>query len=119
MANILEKAISPDEARDMLARKGIAISTRTLKERARKIGACRVLGNCVFFLPEHLDRIFEEPKPCRDSTSATEHGGTPSPLPGSDAGDLRKRLTRNSPRISRQKKNGGNVTQLSTARNQS
>ena len=63
MTDILDRAISPADAVAKLADKGIRVSKRTLRLRARELGACRMFGNAMFLLPEHLDRIFAEPAP--------------------------------------------------------
>lgn len=117
--SLLEKAISPTEAVDRLASKGVHISERLLRKRARELGACRVLGKAMLLLPEHLDKIIAEPDPCHPSSNAETFGGIPSPLTGSASVDLRKRLTGGSPKTSRQKTNGGIVTPLFTGRNRS
>ncbi|EYR84268.1 site-specific recombinase XerD [Shinella sp. DD12] len=39
--------------------RGISISERVLRERARKLGAYRQIGRTIFFTPEDLQKIFE------------------------------------------------------------
>lgn len=57
--SILDGAISPAAAVEALAARGIKISERTLREKARRIGAYRELGQAMFFLPEDLMKIME------------------------------------------------------------
>jgi len=61
MSDILQHAITPARAVELLGERGIKVSERTLRERARKIGACRILGRTMLLLPEDIDRIFAEP----------------------------------------------------------
>lgn len=76
--SIIDRAISPAAAVDMLGIKGVQISERTLKERAKEIGAYRQIGRAIFFTPEDLERIMEpvcshsqnEPKPRTGSRAA-------------------------------------------------
>lgn len=62
-ADLLERAVSPAEAVDRLGKRGVKISERTLREKARRIGAYRELGQAMFFLPEDLEKIME-PQSC-------------------------------------------------------
>ena len=98
----LDDVISPTKAVDILWMKGIKVSERTLKERARKIGAYRKLGQAMFFLPEDLDKIME-PEQCSSpskgrkarttsraarstaSASSGQLARLPSPPPGKPA----------------------------------
>lgn len=60
---ILDNAITPAAAVDILWTKGVKVSERTLRERARKIGAYRQIGQAMFLLPEDLEKIME-PQEC-------------------------------------------------------
>ena len=62
---ILEEAMSPALAVEKLAVKGVHISERSLRKRARELGACRVFGKAMLLLPEHIEILLEEPTPCR------------------------------------------------------
>ncbi|EXL10023.1 hypothetical protein BG36_07605 [Aquamicrobium defluvii] len=68
-ASILDRAISPSEAVEILWKRGVEVSERTLKERAREIGAYRQIGRAIFFTPDDLERIMEPPA-CSPSPSA-------------------------------------------------
>ena len=77
VARILQDGKTPAQWVDALAAMGVDVSERTLRERARSLGACRVLGKAMILLPEHIDLIFEEPEQCRSrNTSATVSGGS-------------------------------------------
>src|SRR5690554_4034722 len=112
---ILDKAISPSEAVDRLAAKGVHISERALRKRARELGACRVLGKAMLLLPEHIDQIISEPEPCRTYSNAGMSGGTHFPLVASATEEALRRLTRNSQKISPQRNTGERVVPMSTA----
>lgn len=75
---LLDEAMSPTEAVEKLAAKGVHISERALRRRAREIGACRVFGKAMLLLPEHLEILLEEPAPCRsESTTGTASAAPP------------------------------------------
>ena len=65
-AVLLDDVISPAEAVERLCEKGVKISERALREKARRIGAYREIGKAMFFLPADLDRIME-PTTCSPS----------------------------------------------------
>lgn len=67
--DLLSRAISPAEAVEVLGKRGVKVSERTLREKARRIGAYRELGQAMFFLPEDLMKIME-PKACSPQRSA-------------------------------------------------
>lgn len=56
---ILDHVISPADAVDILGKAGVKISERTLRDKARSIGAYRKIGQAMFFLPADLDAIAE------------------------------------------------------------
>ena len=56
---VLDEAISPATAVDILGAKGVQISERALRERAREIGAYRQIGRALFFTPADLEKITE------------------------------------------------------------
>src|SRR5690349_7656332 len=74
LLRIMQDGKTPAQWVDELAGRGVIVSERTIRERARPTGACRMLGNAMVLLPEHIDRIFEEPL-CR-SKSTPEAGST-------------------------------------------
>ena len=58
-----------------LAEMGITVSERTLRERARATGACKLLGKTMILLPEHIDQLFEAPECRSKNTSGDASGG--------------------------------------------
>lgn len=79
MSDVLRDAITPTRAVELLAERGIKISERTLRARARKIGACRLLGRTMLLLPEHIDLIFAEPLMARSLRIQRRHVSIPAP----------------------------------------
>lgn len=60
---ILDRAISPAEAVEKLLMRGVKVTERSLREKARQIGAYRKVGREVFFLPEDLLFLMMAAKP--------------------------------------------------------
>lgn len=79
MSRALDEVISPAEAVETLGRRGLKISERSLREKARLIGAYRQIGKAIFFLPSDLEKIME-PQACSPSQ------GVPKARTGSRAG---------------------------------
>lgn len=63
MGNLLQDAMSPSDAVERLGKLGVHVSERTLRKRARELGACRVLGKAMLLLPEHMVLIFKSMDP--------------------------------------------------------
>lgn len=59
----LDGAMTPAAAVAKLHAAGIQVSERTLRERARTLGACRIIGKAMFLLPADIDTILEASKP--------------------------------------------------------
>lgn len=59
----LTDAITPAAAAAKLLEAGVRISERTLRERARALGACRIIGKTMFLMPSDIDAILEAAKP--------------------------------------------------------
>lgn len=68
-----KRAISVSQALSDLAERGIIVSERALRDRAREIGAYRKIGREVFFWPEDLEKIMtpECSSPSRDAKART------------------------------------------------
>lgn len=66
--------ISPADVVKRLAEKGIKVSERELRRRAREIGAYRQIGKAMFFLPEDLERIMEPPTPKPSRRGGSKRG---------------------------------------------
>lgn len=74
---ILDDGKTPEEWVAVFAERGIHLSARTVRADARRLGACRMLGKVMMLLPEHIDRLFQEPPPCPSmSTNETDGGGS-------------------------------------------
>src|SRR5690606_15473597 len=120
LPRIMSEGKTPSQWVAELARSGVEISERTLRERARALGACRLLGHAMILLPEHIDQIFEEPE-CRwRSTSEVTSGGLKDELliATSTSEKALERLTRLSRKQRSGRSNGprGNVVSLDRTR---
>lgn len=62
VARVIEAGQTPAQVVADLARKGIHISERGLRAKARAKGACRIFGKAMILLPEHVDLLFEAPE---------------------------------------------------------
>lgn len=75
MPSILARGRSPADWVPIFAEKGVAISERTLRAKARALGACYVIGKAMIITPEQIDTILESsirpPKHGRASPAAT------------------------------------------------
>jgi hypothetical protein len=72
---ILDTGKSPAEWQRIFAERGIVVSERSLRQKARELGACHVLGKAMIITPAQIDRILEEGT-CRSSrTSEVQYGG--------------------------------------------
>ncbi|MBN9242469.1 MAG: hypothetical protein J0I98_06725 [Mesorhizobium sp.] len=77
VSTILESGKTPEEWVEVFAARGIHLSARTIRADARRLGACKILGNAMILLPEHIDLLFQEPEKCHsNSTSETDGGGS-------------------------------------------
>jgi hypothetical protein len=78
-SRVLSAGQTPAQVCADFAAKGVHISERTLRAKARQLGACRIFGKAMILLPEHVDLLFEAPE-CRtpdlNSTSAAKLGGS-------------------------------------------
>ncbi|ALN75825.1 hypothetical protein [Aureimonas sp. AU20] len=100
--NILDRVMSPSQVVKALGEKGIRISERALRERARRIGAFHKIGREILFTDEDLERIMSpDPKPKtfpadsdfakrmqrrREKERAKEKGAQPSPAAARSTG---------------------------------
>jgi hypothetical protein len=55
----LAAAMTPKAVVERLAKQGVIISERTLREKARRIGACRIIGKTMFLMPADVEAIIE------------------------------------------------------------
>ena len=100
LPRIIVEGKTPEQWVEVLRERGVEISLRALKDRAREKGACRKLGNAMILMPEHIDAIFEEPV-CRSNFSsakgATSGGSVDDLLMATDMSEKAlARLTRQS-----------------------
>lgn len=57
---ILETGKSPAEWCGALKARGFDVSERTLRSKARELGACHVIGKAMIITPEQIDAILED-----------------------------------------------------------
>jgi hypothetical protein len=74
LPQIMADGKTPAQWVDELAGLGIEVSERTLRARARALGACKMLGSAMILLPGHIDQIFEEPL-CRSNRTLEDAPG--------------------------------------------
>ncbi|WP_415715358.1 hypothetical protein [Roseibium sp.] len=84
------------------------VSERTVREIARRLGACSQIGNAMILREDDVYRIMEETRPCPSKYSAVERSGTiEAPLMGGGYEDLRARLNAKSQKGSKRKSKRG------------
>ena len=92
---------------------------RTVRERARAIGACAILGKQMILLPHHCDMLLENAQKCQsESSSAAKSGITGAPLPVGDYAALQAQRTKPSHSGSRPKpkRDHGNIVSMDRGR---
>lgn len=67
--------LTPKTVVDNLLKTGVKISERTLREKARAIGAYRQVGRAMFFLPADVEKIME-PTCLNSSNAPARHSGS-------------------------------------------
>ncbi len=97
----LSGAVTPTALVAKFAEAGITISERTLRERARQLGAYRIIGKTMFLMPEDIELILEAAKPQPKLRVAAEPS---SSWTDSDTEALIQRLTRRPQRGKHQEK---------------
>jgi hypothetical protein len=92
-------------------------SERRVRDKARELGACRILGNRMVLLPDDVNTILEATRPCpsksisvREALSTTTGGR----LPDIDSAALLAHLTKKQPKElrPRSKTSSGNVVSM-------
>ena len=120
LPRIMTDGKTPTQWVDELRSRGVEVSERALRERARRLGACKVLGNAMVLLPEHIDQIFEDPSCLSNATP--EKGSTGSVdellMMASTSEEALEHLTRTSLRRKSEpsKRRRGNVVSLERMR---
>lgn len=98
----------------------LGVSERALRERARKIGACREFGKRLIMLQCDVDALLEDMRPCpSESTSAAKSGTIAARLPVSGYTEAAARLTKGSRKGSPPKGKRSNGVVTSMDRNRS
>jgi|EndMetStandDraft_8_1072994.scaffolds.fasta_scaffold863474_1 hypothetical protein len=92
-------------------------SERRVRDLARRLGACRILGNRMVLLGEDVAAIMEAAKPCPSKSIAVREalsGTIEGPLPEFDSVDLLAHLTKKPRRElrPRSKTSSGNVVSI-------
>ena len=96
----------PDHVKPSDPAEHLGVSERTLRETARALGACRIIGKEMILLAEDVDALMEGIKQCPSlSKSAAASGTTPEQLPGGDYAALQARLKKPTRKGSRRKSN--------------
>lgn len=102
-SELLPKYITPEEFAEHFR-----VPVRTVREIARRLGACSQIGNAIILREDDVRRIMEETRPCPSKSSAVERSGTIE-VPLTDGGSeaLLKRLTEKSRNGSKRKSRRG------------
>lgn len=69
-------------------------SERRVRDKARELGACRIMGNRMVLLPEDVQALLEATKCPSPSTGAAKSGTIVGRLPDGDYEDLVKLRTK-------------------------
>ncbi len=94
-------------------------SARTIRETARRLGACVIIGKRMVLLPEHVERLVKEATPCPSDLSAGPASGIfPELSPAAAFDAVRARQTKASPSGSKPKRKptSGHVVSMGTRR---
>jgi hypothetical protein len=120
-SQILDSGRSPADWLDVFAAKGLPISERTLRAKARKLGACHVIGKAMIITPGQIDRILEDSLCPSNPIQEAQHGGrearsniTGDPSPATSAKAL-AHLQRMARKTGSRTGKRGNVVAISSA----
>jgi hypothetical protein len=111
----MSRGVFPETTTPAALAEHMGWSERRVRNKARELGACRVLGNRMVLLPEDVRTIMEASRPCPlKSSSEAVSGITAGPLPGGDYAALQALRTKKSPQGSRprSKTRHGNVVSM-------
>lgn len=72
---VLDKGKTPAEWCSIFDARGIHVSERTIRQKARSLAACHILGGAMLITPEQMDRILEEGACRLPRTSEATPGG--------------------------------------------
>jgi hypothetical protein len=111
----LPEAISPETFA-----KRMGWAPKRVRRLAKRLGACRVLGNRMMLLPQDIDIILEATKPCPlKSSAAARSGTTAGPLPAIDYAARRAQRTKDSHSALRPRSKPENTNVISMDRRKS
>lgn len=101
--------------------KQLGWGAKRVRRLAKRLGACRILGNRMALLPEDVQAILEATKPCPSRSIDVREalsGATGARLPDVDSADLLAHLTRKPRRElhPRSKTSSGNVVSMEKKR---
>src|SRR5882672_4314830 len=115
----MSKPVSPEVfAREM------GWAPKRVRRLAKRLGACRVLGNRMALMPEDIEKILEATKPCPSSSlsagraMAEIYGTTAGQLPDIDYEVRRAQRTARSPRVLRPRSKTATTNVISMDRKQ-
>lgn len=74
-STLLDTGKTPAQWCEVFAERGFNISERLLRTKARKLGACHILGGAMLITPVQIDIILEESQCRSNRTSEAAHGG--------------------------------------------
>lgn len=112
-------AFLPDYTTPEALAEHLGVPSRTLKELARSLRACSIIGKRMFLTESDVRLIMEKTRPCpSNSTGAAKSGTTAEPLPDGGYEALLRHRTRQERSASRPKKKParGNVVSMDQAR---
>ena len=97
-------SLLPDYTTPARLAEHLGVSERTLRERARALGACRELGKRMILLEGDVQALLEDMRPCHSKSTAAEKSGTTAEaLPEGSYAALRELRTKGRPSVSRRK----------------
>jgi hypothetical protein len=86
-------------------------SARKVRETARGLGACRIMGNRMILTPADVDAILEASRPCPSNSTVEAKSGTIGVrLPGGDFEELQELLTGSPRSVSRPNSTHGSAS---------
>lgn len=74
-SRVLERCRTPEMWCSTFAEKGAHISERTLRAKARELGACYIVGGAMLITPEQIDIILEDGACHSNRTQEAKYGG--------------------------------------------
>lgn len=97
--------------------KHLGVSERTVREKARELGACRTIGKKTLMTECDVTMLMEAIRVCpTNSTSGARSGTSASPSPVGDFGELLALRKKSLPSGSQQRPKRGNGTDISMGR---